>query len=248
MIGNLIMRIGIDVRYLSHGLMGGVHTYVRHFVPAIIDLAFSHQLFLYADTKSSFELQNLPHYVTVRYMPWHSPWSSIRNDLLMCHQMKNDQLDLIHFPANYGLGPSGIRTVITLHDAINIMPLWKIYRGHSKRLYTVLMMGYLHYFTKAAVRKADLILTVSSYPRSEIVRYINYDPSRIVPVPHAPTPDLRRIENEDILADVRKRCALGLSFVLADALKNPAVLIKAWRQLPNSLREKRQVVFFAATP
>ena len=38
------MRLGVDVRYLSHGLVGGVHTYVRQLVPALIDVTRDHQL------------------------------------------------------------------------------------------------------------------------------------------------------------------------------------------------------------
>ena len=38
------MRIGIDVRYLSHGLLGGVHTYIAQFVPELIGLAAEHKL------------------------------------------------------------------------------------------------------------------------------------------------------------------------------------------------------------
>ena len=54
------MRIGIDVRYLSHGLMGGVHTYETFFVPALISLAKNHQIFLYADTKHPLNYQICP--------------------------------------------------------------------------------------------------------------------------------------------------------------------------------------------
>ncbi len=39
------MRIGIDVRYLSHGLVGGVHTYVKHFVAELCTIATDHQIF-----------------------------------------------------------------------------------------------------------------------------------------------------------------------------------------------------------
>ncbi len=50
------MRIGIDVRYLSHGLMGGVHTYLQNFLPPLIELAVQHRVYLYADTKRELEL------------------------------------------------------------------------------------------------------------------------------------------------------------------------------------------------
>src|SRR4029434_6052312 len=98
------MRIGIDVRYLSHGLIGGVQAYVANVVPEIINLATNHRIFLYADTKCPFELHALPQHVTRRLLPWRSPLSSAYNDAFMWRQMANDQLDVVHFPANYGFG------------------------------------------------------------------------------------------------------------------------------------------------
>jgi glycosyltransferase involved in cell wall biosynthesis len=243
------MRIGIDVRDLSHGLVGGVHTYVAHFVPALIDLAGNnHQIYLYADTKRPFELQSWPSYVTVRFLPWRSPLSKLYQDFFIWREMADDRLDVVHFPSNYGFGPRGARTVITLHDAINILPLREIIRGHPKNLRTVVMMTYLHYMTLASLRRTDLLLTVSAHAQREIARYSGFSMERIIPVPHAPTPDLRRIEDKTVLAAIRQRYALVQPFVLADALKNPSALIQAWRRLPDELRQDRQIVFFSRQP
>lgn len=242
------MRIGIDVRYLSHGLVGGVHTYVAHFVPALIDLAIDHQIVLYADTKHPLELQSLPGHVTVRTLPWRNPLSSIYHDHFMRRTMVCDRLDVIHFPANYGFGPSDARTVITLHDEINILPLREIIRGHAKNPRTMAMMTYLHFCSRTALRRAAMLLTVSNYAGHQIARHSRFDPGKIIAVPHAPTPDLRRIEDPDTLAEVRRRHDLPQRFVLADALKNPAVLVRAWRRLPDELRADRQIVFFSRRP
>lgn len=242
------MRIGIDVRYLSHGLVGGVHTYIKHFVPALIDLAVDRHIFLYADSKRPFELHDLPRHVTLRSLPYRSPLSSVTNDLLMWRTMATDQLDIAHFPANYGFGPRGAHTVITLHDAINIMPLREIIRGHQKRPRTIAMMTYLHICSRAALRRADLLLTVSAHAGREIARHSGFDQQRIVAVPHAPTPDMRRIESQELLDQVRGRYSLQQPFVLADALKNPAVLVRAWRRLPAVLRERYRIVFFSRRP
>ncbi|HWQ12425.1 MAG TPA: glycosyltransferase family 1 protein [Roseiflexaceae bacterium] len=242
------MRIGIDVRYLSHGLLGGVHTYVRHFVPELIDLADGHQIFLYADTKRPFELVDFPGHVTVRYLPYHTPLSSVANDLFMRRRMAEDRLDIAHFPANYGFGPPGARTVITLHDAINVMPLADIIRGHRKDARTLVMMAYLHLLTTVAVQRAHLLLTVSAHAAREIARHSGFDRRRIVPVPHAPTPDLRRVEDETSLEAVRQRLGVPPAFILADALKNPAVIVRAWRRLPERLRSGRRIVFFSRRP
>jgi glycosyltransferase involved in cell wall biosynthesis len=242
------MRIGIDVRYLSHGLIGGVHTYVAHFVPALVDLARDHRIFLYADTKRRFELEGLPDHVTVRCLPWRSPLSSVYHDLLMWRHMARDDLDVVHYPANYGFGPPSARTVITIHDAINLLPLREIVRGHPKRARTVATMSYLHFCTRAAVRRAHLVLTDSRYAQREIAHHARIDLALIVPVPYAPPPDLRRIEEAAALDDVRRRLELARPFVLADALKNPAAALNAWGRLPDDLRRTRELVFFSRRP
>ncbi len=247
------MRIGIDVRYLSHGLVGGVHTYVQQVLPPLIELAVEHQIYLYADTKRPFELGALPDHVTVRYLPWRSPLSSVFNDLFMWRQMAADRLDVAHFPANYGFGPPNLRTVLTLHDALNILPLREslvreILRGNTRSLRSAAMTVYLHYCTRAALRRADLVLTVSADAGRAIARHSRFDVQRIVPVPLAPAPDLCRVGDPTALARVRTLHGLTRPFVLADALKNPAALVRAWRLVPLALRESRQIVFFSRRP
>ncbi|MCG8350917.1 MAG: glycosyltransferase family 4 protein [Chloroflexales bacterium] len=243
-----MMRIGIDVRYLSHGLVGGVHTYIKHFVPALIELAPEHQIYLYADTKRPFELKALPEHVTVRYFPWKNPASSVGNDFLMWQQMERDKLDVAHFPANYGFGPRQARIVITLHDAINILPMPEIIRGHPKNPRTIAMMTYLHVCSKAALRRADLLITASEHARREIAAVGRIDLQKIVAVHHAPTPDMGRVTEPARLDAVRHSYELSRPFVLADGLKNPVVLVRAWRRLPAALRASRQIVFFARRP
>lgn len=242
------MRIGIDVRYLSHGLVGGVHTYVAHLLPALLAEPSEHQFVLYADTKHPFELADLPAHATLRYMPWRNRLQSIANDLLLHRLVAQDRLDVVHFPANYGFAPGGTRTVITLHDAINLLPLREIVRGHPKNARTIGMMTYLHACTRLAVKRADLLLTVSEWAADEIARYSGLARDRVIAIPHAPTPDLRRITDAGVLTDVRARHGLAQPFVLADALKNPAVLVRAWRGLAPALRATYRLVFFARRP
>jgi len=242
------MRIGIDVRYLSHGLVGGVHTYLAQLVPMLLELATEHQIFLYADTKRPLEISCIPAHVTVRRLPWRHALSTIYHDLTVRHWMAKDQLDLAHFPANYGFGPPGVSTTITLHDAINLLPITEIVRGHPKSALTLAMMTYLHLCSSAAVRRADLIVTVSHHSAREIARLSGLSADRIVPIPHAPTPDLIRMTDPSVLADVRQRLHLSIPFVLADALKNPAVLVKAWRHLPVTVRGSRKIAFFSRRP
>jgi len=66
------------------------------------------------------------------------------------------------------------------------------------------------------VRHAHLLITVSEYARRQIARYSRFPADRIVPVHHAPTPDLRRVTEAARLAEVRARLQVPERFVLAD--------------------------------
>ncbi len=244
------MNIGIDARYLSHGLIGGVHTYVSQLVPPLLDLAQAHEIVLYADTKRPIELaqSSLPHHVKTRLLPYTSPVSSVWNDWTMRGAISREGTDVMHFPANVGIGPSTARSVITLHDAINLLPLAEIWRGHEKKPRTLVMMSYLHLLTKTSVRRADAVITVSEHARKAIIEAGKLDPARVVAIHSAPMPDFRRIDEAHVIDDVRRRHALPTSFVLADALKNPAALVRAWRRLPEPVRANRRLVFFSRHP
>jgi glycosyltransferase involved in cell wall biosynthesis len=242
------VRIGIDVRYLSHGLMGGVHRYVRNLVPELIRQGEQHTFLLYADTKSPFELTDLPANAQARYLPYRNELSSFYNDLFMRRAMAEDRLDIAHFPANYGFGPKGARTLITLHDEINILPLREIIRGHQKKLKTMVMMTYLHFSSVAALRGADYILTVSDYSRDKIIQNSRFNPEHIIAVHSGVPPHLKRVEDRTELDAVRARHNLQKPFVLGDALKNGGLTAKAWNLLPETLRQNTQMVFFCRTP
>lgn len=242
------MHIGIDIRYLSHGLVGGVHTYVSHLVPAVIAAAGDHPLFLYADSKAPLELTGLPPHVTVRTLPWHSPLSSIYQDFAMQRVMAQDRVDVVHFPANYGFAPVQAAKVITLHDAINILPLRKIVRGHPKRLRTLSMMTYLHFCTRYALTNVNLVITMSEFSRREILRHSRLPGDRVVALTNGPAPDFVRIEPSAERDLVYESLGLYKPFVLADALKNPGVLVRAWQLLPKTIQEQFDLVFFSRNP
>jgi hypothetical protein len=244
------MNIGFDARYLSHALVGGVHGYVQHLLPALIDAATQHTICVFADAKHPFELDTgqWPARATLTVLPYQNGISSIQHDLFLGHAMARAGVDVAHFPANVGMTPASLRTVLTLHDEINILPLTEIWRGHRKSARTMAMMTYLHAMSSMSVRKAALIVTSSEYARRRIVEVGRLDPARVRVVPLAPNPQFARMEDAAVLADARARHGLPEHFVLADALKNPAVLVRAWRMLTAELRENRKIVFFARRP
>lgn len=241
------MRIGLDARYLSHGLVGGVHTYLSLLAPALIERAANAEIYLYADDKALFEIDaaTLPPNVTVRTLPYHNALSAIKLDFTLRDAMAADHIDVAHFPANVGFAPPEARSVVTLHDAINIMPLWEILRGHPKNLRTMAMMTYLHFASTLSVRRADVVVTVSEHAKREIVRRSGLPEDRVIAVKYGPSPIFRRIEDSVLLDEVRVRHSVQRPFLLADAIKNPGVIARAWRRLPETLRISHQMLFFS---
>lgn len=241
------MRIGVDARYLSHALMGGVHTYLSLLVPALIERARGAEIFLYADSKERFEIDaaTLPSHVTVRTLPYTNALSAFKLDFTLRNAMAADGIDVAHFPANFGFAPPGTRSVITLHDAINIMPLWEILWGHEKKPRTIGLMTYLHFVSTLSVRRADLLITVSEHSKRAIVRRSGLPEDRVIAVKYGPAPIFQRIEDRAQLEEVRARLDVRHPFLLADGIKNPAVIARAWRRLPESLRASHQVLFFS---
>lgn len=244
------MRIGIDARYLSHRLVGGVHTYIAQFVPELVRLASQHTVILYADTKYEFELMGLPDNVTVRFLPWSRQLSYIMNDYrLLPRLMAEDKVDVAHFPANYGFAPQSVPTVVTLHDSLTLQPVLRSIRGlalsNSQNPRQIALAFYLHYSSRRALQHADLVLTVSEYARRDILKYTNIDPGRIVAIPHGLRDDMHRIDDTGFLEQVRAKYSLTKPFILADGLKNPEVILRAWQLLPEAIRTSHQIVYFS---
>jgi glycosyltransferase involved in cell wall biosynthesis len=239
------MRIGVDVRYLSHGIMGGINSYLRNLLPALFEVAGGHQIFLYADTKLPFELHDLPENVALRLVNYRTGLSSLYYDYFLKRTMARDRLDVVHLPANRGFGPGQARSVITLHDEINLMPLGRIYAGHPKNLSTLTWMTYLHFHSVQSVQKADLIITISEYARNQILKWGKLSADKVIAIHHGRPTNVQKVTDVGELETVRKTYGITKEFALADALKNPAVLVRAWRQLSEEIRLGNEIIFFS---
>jgi glycosyltransferase involved in cell wall biosynthesis len=246
------MNIGIDIRYLSHGIVGGVRNYVRYLVPALLAQGAAHRFLLYADTKAPLELDagTLPGNATLRLLTYRNALSSFYHDMTLAQRMAHDGVNAAYFPANYGFGPRGALNTFTLHDALTIMPLRKVLAGKGSRmnLRTLLMTAYLNVCSTTTLRRADVMFAASENARRDIMRHCAFDPKRIVLAHYGVPPYMRRIPDERALEAVRARLGLPARFVLGDALKNPAVLARAWARLPKSLQASHRVVFFSRRP
>jgi glycosyltransferase involved in cell wall biosynthesis len=243
------MRIGFDARYISHGLVGGVRTYVYHLAVELPAVAPDDEFFFYVDSKAPFELRDIPQNVTVRTLSWRSAWSSVVNDVRVARWMERDRVEVAHFPGNYG--PRGdYALVVTVHDALNLFRMSEHWRGFGRRPRQVAMMAYLGWQTRRALASADLIVTMSEHARAEIARHSSCPIDRIQAIHEAA--GARFHEDTDVARReaTRARFARRPHIILADGIKNPAVLIDAYNLLPAAVRATTEILFFSreATP
>lgn len=241
------MRIGLDVRYISHGLTGGVRTYVYYLARELPRSAPQHEFFFYADQKAPFELTSLPGNVVLRMLPWRGLFSSVWNDARLGRWMDRDRVDLVHAPGNYGPRVKA-PLVVTLHDALNVFPMSQHLRGFGRRPRQVTMMWYLGRMTRSSLGRACHVITVSEHARHDISARTGYPLERITAIHEAATEDFGKLADTPLLEEVRRRFDLGRRLILADGIKNPAAVLEAHQRLPAPLRDTTQVVFFSREP
>jgi glycosyltransferase involved in cell wall biosynthesis len=237
------MNIGFDARYLTHGLIGGVRNYVFQLARHLPRLAPQHQFVYYIDAKAPLDDDSFPANVTLRTMPWRSPLSSAWNDLRISRWMERDRVDVAHFPGNNG--PAGkYQLVVTLHDALNLFPMRQHWRGFGKSPKKVAMMAYLGCQSRAALRNARRVITVSEHARADIMARSGLPIERIRAIHSGCDAGFCRLVDRAALQRVRQRLALPPAFLLADGIKNPAALLEAYDGLPEEVRRRVALVFF----
>lgn len=240
------MRIGLDVRYLSHGLFGGVRNFVHALATELPRIGTSHEFVYYADEKAPIELSDLPANVQVRTLPWRHALSSIINDASLGRQAERDRLDVFHAPAN--IGPqSRVPVVLTIHDSLNLFPMAEHLRGFSRRPREVAMMLYLGRQTRQSLRRASHIITPSEYSKYDVARRSGTPLDRFTVV-YSAASDLFRPMTPGELAPTAARHGITDRYLVADGIKNPDAVLDAYGGLPDVDRTALQLVFFSREP
>jgi glycosyltransferase involved in cell wall biosynthesis len=240
----LRVRIGLDARYLSHGLIGGVRTYVAGLARSLPRIAPTDEFLYYVDGKAPLDVEGLPGNVTIRMLPWTSPRSSIWNDFSLAQRMDQDGVDVSHFPANHGRkGRSPL--VLTIHDALNFFPIVSQIRHSNRTLRRMATIVYVSLATRLTYRSASMIVTGTEHARSEILARAPVAPARIQLTPWSGDPTFRRVTEPERLAQARQRFMPRAGLIVADGIKNAGAVVAAYRRLPPHVRDRTAVAFFS---
>jgi len=152
---------------------------------------------------------------------------SVREQLELPRLLRRHRVDLLHSPHFMMPLRRTCPTVVTIHDVIylackNDLPSW------AGRAYYRKMMS-------ASAAKADRIITVSEFSKSEIVRWLKVDPARIEVIHSGISPVFQRVTDPLRLEAVRSKYGIRKQFILFAGIykprKNHAALLRAFQRM-----------------
>ncbi|MCB0153708.1 MAG: glycosyltransferase family 4 protein [Anaerolineae bacterium] len=242
------MRIGLDARFLTHPQAGGFKTYTTNLVGALAEVDPDNEYILYLDRapKADTALPKQANFTTrivtgslpLIGMPW-------REQIGLPRQAARDKLDLFHSPSLTAPLRLPCPLVVTIHDMIWYFPhsltnSKKAKGGEfGKR---AIMNWYFRQIPEAAIRRANMIVTVSHAAKATILEHMGVPAEQVIVTHEAAGAIYRQMQAQDRLLDLRKRLSLPECFILAigsaDPRKNIRTLVQAYGNLPPALRER----------
>ena len=108
-------------------------------------------------------------------------------------------------------------------------------------------LAHLKRVVPRSIKSADFIITVSETVRKELIDEFNLDPNRCIVTPVPPDDMFRKKLNTNDLNDVRNKYGIGSKkyiFFIGnfEPRKNLAALVKAYRGLPQDIKDTYQLI------
>lgn len=213
------MKIGINARFLTHPFTG-IGQYTRSLIPVLAKKTPQNEYFLFTPELVDIDLPENCHQIRVAEKEYKS--DSIRKahweHILVPKEMEKMELDLVHFP--YPANPRRkmkMPVVVTVHDVIP----WRL------KVYNTRLRSKVYNFNaRLALKKADHIITVSEFSKSEIVKYLKVKEKNISVTYNAPPLSDDKIIFPDI--DLRRKYFLYVGGY--DERKNVPDLMEAYQK------------------
>jgi glycosyltransferase involved in cell wall biosynthesis len=230
------VRIAAHVDQVFFDVPGGVGTYVRNLIPALATRDPSLEIRLF---HARFEPAPEPE-------PWMTAFpveevqASIRSLYPRWNMLGRPALpapirsaELVHATSASAVPPAGDdqRLIVTVHDLA-----FERYPGMFPRTWRAMYrMG-----MRAAVRRADAILTPSRHTAEDVLSRTKVDPAKLHVVPLAAAPPAREVEVADALGRLKVRAPYLLFVGTIEPRKNLVRLVRAYRRvaatgLPHAL-------------
>lgn len=191
------MRIGIDATCWMN--RRGFGRFTRELLRAVAELETDDEYILFADQQTAREADFPAQWRVVIGRTQEAPSQaaaadgrrSLRDMWMMRRAVLREPLDLMFFPAVYSYFPVGGRVpcLVTFHDVIADTLPHLVFHTRRSRLFWDLKC-------RAAIRRANRILTVSKASKQGLIDHFGLSESRVCVMPEAPSAAFRPVVRE----------------------------------------------------
>jgi len=203
------MRIGFDAKRAFNNY-SGLGNYSRYIISNICRFYPENECLLYTPSIADEELfpQSDQTIIKKPRTSFGKYWSSYWRSFRLVHWLGEDGVDIYHGLSNelpYGIHRTRIRSVITIHDLI-FLQLPSLYQRFDRYVYK----KKVQYGARVATR----IIAVSEQTKSDIIRFLNVEESRISVIYQGCHRQFYHRVSRESLEYTRKQFALPREYLL----------------------------------
>jgi glycosyltransferase involved in cell wall biosynthesis len=230
------MRIGIDSRSVI-GKKAGFGQYTDNLLSQLSKIDKENHYTLFFSKNSEIKYPSFDNKV-IRLFRFPELWEQLRLPI----EAAAEKIDLLHCPTNPGPIFAPCKRVFTLHD-VN-------YMRYPEFSYDKKTQWYWSLFSRAAAKAADLIITISSFSKKEIIELFNVPEEKVEVIYLAAGDNFRQIKlgkESEKIDSLRKKYCLPGEFILfvgtVSPRKNLVTLLRAIAKLKKKgIKEKLVIV------
>lgn len=220
-------HVGIDVRMAHHS---GIGRYLRGTVSALAACNAPLRYTLIGPSRFQNEFQEPFNFVETK-----APIYSFQEQIEIPHAAKN--VECLHIP-HYNIPVTWRRKlVVTIHDLIHL---------HFAEHFSSLARFYAGILLPWAARRADAIITVSEYTKTDLIKTLKVDPNKITVIHHGIEPSFQTDLTEQKLNISQKPYFLCVGLIKAH--KNVGLLIQAFKTLKKMTGQDQLALHLVGEP
>ncbi len=242
------MKIGIDARIIFRR---GVGRYIANLIKNLLEIDKENKYYIYLAENSV--LHEYFDFKNCFFKRLNTTNGFLYEQIYLPGAAKNDGVDILHctdntIPFLYPFYKG--KVVVTIHDTMHIR---NIKSSISKpTLKQIALDKYKKIGVPISAKKADMIITISNYSKSDIINNMKIDEKKIRVINEGVDRKFKVINNKNAITRIMQKYAITKPYILtsgaSDIRKNTIRAIEAFNIFNNLTEYKYQMVVTSINP